>query len=74
MGRATDPSEEELLRAEAALAAADLSGWLAVMDGDYWTAGEVQLLLVRPSAEPPPDGWNAALAAFRALRVVALSG
>ena len=35
VGRATDPTGDEILTAEEALAAQAHGGWLAVMKGDY---------------------------------------
>ena len=72
VGRATDPTESEVSRTEAVLAAGGLSGWLAVFAGDYWGPGDVALFVARPLGAPPGDGWDAAVAAFRAHREVAL--
>jgi len=37
MGRAAPPSDAEIAAAAAALAAQGLAGWLAMLDGNYWS-------------------------------------
>jgi hypothetical protein len=67
LGR-TEPSEPEVMAASDALAAQGLSGWLARMQGDYYSRGKVTLdPLKRIGAAHEPD-WQAALAAFHAAR------
>jgi hypothetical protein len=67
LGR-TEPSEAEIIAASDALAAQGLSGWLARMQGEYYSRGEVMLEpLQRIGAEHEAD-WQAALAAFHAAR------
>ncbi len=67
LGR-TEPSEAEVLAASDALAAQGLSGWLARMQGDYYSRGKVTLEpLERIGAEYEAD-WELALAAFLAAR------
>jgi hypothetical protein len=67
LGRA-DPSEAEITAADDALAAQRLSGWLARMQGDYYSRGKVTLEpLQRIGAEHEAD-WQAAVAAFHAAR------
>lgn len=52
LGRHTDPSPEEVARAEAGLAAQSLAGWLAVMKGGYYGADKPSLMMVRPLCSP----------------------
>ena len=67
LGR-TEPSEAEITAASDALAAQGLSGWLARMQGDYYSRARVKLeLLQRIGAEHEAD-WQAALTAFHAAR------
>ena len=69
----TEPSEAEIATASHTLAAQGLSGWLACMQGDYYSRGKVTLeLLQRIGAAHEPD-WQAALAAFQRLRGLALA-
>jgi hypothetical protein len=67
LGR-TEPSEAEIATASDALAAQGLSGWLARMQGDYYSRRKVILEpLQRIGAEHDAD-WQAALSAFHAAR------
>jgi hypothetical protein len=67
LGR-TEPSEAEIATASDALAAQGLSGWLARLQGDYYSRRKVTLEpLQRIGAEHEAD-WQAALAAFRVAR------
>ena len=67
LGR-TEPSEAEVMAASDALAAQELSGWLARMQGEYYSRGKVTLEpLERIGAEHDAD-WQAALSAFHAAR------
>jgi hypothetical protein len=67
LGR-TEPSEAEVMAASNALGAQGLSGWLARMQGDYYSRRKVTLEpLQRIGAAQEPD-WQAALAAFHAAR------
>jgi hypothetical protein len=67
LGR-TEPSEAEIATASDALAAQGLSGWLARMQGDYYSRATVTLEpLQRIGAEHEAD-WQAAVAAFHAAR------
>ncbi len=67
LGRA-EPSTTEIATASDALAAQGLSGWLARMQGDYYSRGKVMLEpLQRIGADHEAD-WQAALAAFHAAR------
>ena len=67
LGR-SEPSEAEIATASHTLAAQGLSGWLACMQGDYYSRGKVTLEpLQRIGAAQEPD-WQAALSAFDAAR------
>jgi hypothetical protein len=67
LGR-TEPSEAEVASASDALATQGLSGWLARMQGDYYSRRKVTLEpLQRIGAAQEPD-WQAALSAFHAAR------
>ena len=72
LGR-TEPSEAQVKAASDALAAQGLSGWLARMQGEYYSRGKVTLEpLKRIGADREAD-WQAALAAFQRLRGLALA-
>ena len=67
LGR-TEPSEAEIVTASDALAAQGLSGWLARMQGEYYSRRKVTLeSLQRIGADHEAD-WQAALTAFHAAR------
>ena len=67
LGR-TEPTEIDVLAASDTLAAQGLSGWLARLQGDYYSRGKVMLEpLQRIGADHKAD-WQAALAAFHAAR------
>ena len=65
LGR-TEPSEAEIVTASDALAAQGLSGWLARMQGDYYSRGKVMLEPVQRIGADHEADWQAALAAFHA--------
>jgi hypothetical protein len=68
LGRATLPTDIEVTVTSNALAAQGLSGWLARMQGDYYSRGKVTLEpLKRIGADREAD-WQAALAVFHAAR------
>lgn len=72
-GRATDPTDDEISRAGAALAAAGIGGWLAVLEGDYFRRNaRMTVLCVRRIAGPDAD-WTVAEAAFLSLRKARLA-
>lgn len=52
LGRASDPTPEEIGEAEAALEAQGLSGWLAVMQGNPYDGPAPILMEVRPLGGP----------------------
>ena len=67
LGR-SEPSEAQVKAASDALAAQGLSGWLARMQGEYYSRRKVTLEpLERIGAEHHAD-WQTALAAFHAAR------
>jgi hypothetical protein len=67
LGR-TEPSEAEIATASHALAAQALSGWLARMQGEYYSRRKVTLERIqRIGAEHEAD-WEAALSALHAAR------
>jgi hypothetical protein len=73
LGRATPPTDIEIIGVSDALAAQGLSGWLACMQGDYYSRGKVTLApLKRIGADHEAD-WQTALAAFQRLRGLALA-
>ena len=71
LGRASDPSPDELGQVESALRGQGLAGWLVVSSGDYWSSRPVELLMVRQLAELPGATWEAAREAFLATRKAA---
>ena len=68
IGRATDPTPEDLEVAGEKLRCLGLAGWLTVSDGSYYGSGLLELLLVRPLSEQPGATWEEARAAFLAAR------
>ena len=73
MGRHSDPSPEEVARAENGLAAQGLAGWLAVMKGSYYTRRKPSLMMVRPLCDPKRP-FAEAVDAFQAARKASLDG
>ena len=67
LGR-TEPSEAEIVTASDALAAQGLSGWLASMQGDYYSRARVTLEPLRAIGVAPEANWQPALSAFHAAR------
>ena len=67
LGR-TEPSEAEIATASDALAAQGLSGWLARMQGDYYSRRKVTLEALQRIGIAHDADWQAALAAFHAAR------
>jgi len=64
----TEPSETEIVTASHALAAQGLSGWLARMQGEYYSRARVTLEPLRAIGVAPEANWQAALSAFHAAR------
>jgi hypothetical protein len=67
LGR-TEPSEVEITAAGDALAAQGLSGWLARMQGEYYSRARVTLEALRAIGAEHDADWQAALAAFQTAR------
>ncbi|MCA3323806.1 MAG: hypothetical protein INF69_08855 [Roseomonas sp.] len=67
LGR-TEPSEAEVKAASDALAAQGLSGWLARMQGEYYSRGCVMLEPLQRIGVAHDADWQAALAAFHVAR------
>lgn len=67
LGR-TEPSEAEIVTASDAFAAQGLSGWLARMQGDYYSRATVTLEPLQRIGIAYDADWQAALAAFHAPR------
>ncbi|MBP0496010.1 hypothetical protein [Roseomonas indoligenes] len=68
LGRQSDPTEEEVLAAERSLAAGGLSGWLAVMEGDYYARRDKPAVMMVRSLAAPASTFEDAAAAFEAVR------
>ena len=67
LGR-SEPSEAEVASASDALAAQGLSGWLARMQGEYYSRARVTLEPLRAIGVAPEADWQGAVAAFHAAR------
>ena len=67
LGR-SEPSEAEVMAASDTLAAHGLSGWLVRMHGEYYKRRRVTLEPLRRIAADHEADWQAALAAFHAVR------
>jgi hypothetical protein len=67
LGR-SEPSEAQVKAASDALAAQGLSGWLARMQGDYYSRRKVTLEPLQRIGIAHDTDWQAALAAFHAAR------
>ena len=67
LGR-TEPSEAEIATASDALAAQGLSGWLARMQGEYYSRGCVMLEPIQRIGIAHDADWQVALAASRVAR------
>jgi hypothetical protein len=72
MGRAAPPSEVEVEAAASALVAQGLAGWLATLDGNYWSRRRVTLAAVQMLGDGASLDWPAAITAFEAARQRAL--
>jgi hypothetical protein len=68
MGRAVPPSDAEIAAGAAALAAQGLAGWLATLDGNYWSRRRVTLAPVQILGNGTTLDWPAAITAFEAAR------
>ena len=67
LGR-TEPSEAEVKAASDALVAQGLSGWLAHIQGEYYSRSKLTLEPLRMLGSTPEADWQAALTAFHAMR------
>ena len=67
LGR-TEPSEAEIATASDALAAQGFSGWLARMQGDYYSRRRVTLEPLQRIGATQDADWQATLSAFHAAR------
>ena len=67
LGR-SEPSEAEVLAASDALAAQGLSGWLARLQGEYYSRRKVTLESLQRIGAAHDADWQAALASFHAAR------
>ena len=67
LGR-TEPSEAEIATASDALAPQGLSGWLARMQGDYYSRRRVTLKPIKRIGIAHDADWQVALAASRVAR------
>ena len=73
LGRAAPPSAAEVEAAAAALATQGLAGWLATLEGDYWSRGRVELAPMQIIGTSVALEWAAAVAAFGARRCTAVT-
>lgn len=68
MGRNFDPTEEEVARVEKDFADRGLAGWLAIIEGDYWSLhGKLGFVMVKPLASPTVE-FQAATVDFEEAR------
>lgn len=72
LGRHSDPSPDELKRAEDALIAAGEHGWLAVLRGAYYSQAVPSLLMVKTMGIPN-EPWDKAVEAFERRRLEAVT-
>lgn len=66
LGRATDPTVDELADVIRQLDAKGAVAWLAVTEGVYHGSGDLKVMMVRPLSGS--GSWEAAVAAFLAIR------
>jgi hypothetical protein len=71
LGRASCPSENEIIAAEASLSRVGIGGFLAVSEGDYWSRRPMSLLEVR-RLNGTGTSFDTAVKAFLAKRRMAL--
>ena len=69
-----EPSETEVATTSDALAAQGLSGWLARMQGEYYSRSKLTLEPLRMLGSTPEADWQTALTAFHAVRYDATGG
>ena len=68
LGRATPPTDMEIIGVSDALTAQGLSGWLARMQGEYYSRQKVTLEPLQRIGISHDADWHAALSAFHAAR------
>ena len=74
LGRDIAPDDVEVAAAGAALARIGLTGWLVRLEGDYWSRRKpVMLTMIQPLSHAVEADWPAAVAAFEAMRMAAMS-
>ena len=66
LGRASDPTPDEIAAAEAAMRAQGVAGWLAILQGDPYATAPVEFMEVRPLAGPTSTFAEAVEAFHRA--------
>jgi len=64
LGRAAPPTDEAIAAASAALAEQGLGGWIATLDGSYWSRGNVTMAPVQTVGAAVDLDWPAAVTAF----------
>lgn len=67
LGRNSDPTEAEILAAEAGLRSQALAGWLSIMEGNPYVGAPPTLFEVRPLASPKRTFREAAAACLQAI-------
>lgn len=73
LGRNTNPDEEDLSCAKAALTRAGVGGWVAISEGDYWGKESITLLQVR-ELNHPKVSFEIAVDAFQTKRRHLING
>lgn len=73
VGRATDPDEAELATLADALRAQNTGGWLAMMEGNYYSGRAAPALMMVRALTPAATAWEDAAAAFQQRRRQTLS-
>lgn len=68
LGRNSEPTADEIAKAEASLPAQGVPAWLTVVNGDYWSSEALEFLVVRAIAEARDAHWPLAKMAFLAAR------
>ncbi|MCW3476752.1 hypothetical protein [Limobrevibacterium gyesilva] len=68
IGRATDPTPNEITALETALAAQGLAGWLAIAEGDYHAIRDPMHLMIVRELGNPGVAFSDAVAAFERIR------
>jgi hypothetical protein len=68
LGRDSDPNPDEIDRAGDTLKALGHGGWLAVLEGSYYSRDGVSLMQVRAIGAEAAASWEVAVEAFKAAR------